>query len=43
MAYGVYFIPASAVGQQIGLGMTSMLTLIDYMLTIGSTLPRISY
>jgi hypothetical protein len=31
------------VGQQIGLGMTSMLTLIDYMLTIGSTLPRISY
>jgi Neurotransmitter-gated ion-channel ligand binding domain len=43
MAYGVYFIPASAVAQQIGLGMTSMLTLIAYMLTIGSTLPRISY
>ena len=43
MAYGVYFIPASAVGQQIGLGMTSMLTLIAYMLTVGSTLPRISY
>jgi hypothetical protein len=43
MAYGVYFVPASAVAQQIGLGMTSMLTLIAYMLTLGSTLPRISY
>jgi hypothetical protein len=43
MAYGVYFIPATAVAQQIGLGMTSMLTLIAYMLTLGSTLPRISY
>jgi hypothetical protein len=43
MAYGVYFIPASAVPQQIGLGTTSMLTLIAYMLTLGSTLPRISY
>jgi hypothetical protein len=43
MAYGVYFIPPSAVPQQIGLGMTSMLTLIAYMLTLGNTLPRISY
>lgn len=43
MAYGVYFIPASAVPQQIGLSMTAMLTLIAYMLTLGSTLPRISY
>ena len=43
MAYGVYFIPASAVPQQIGLGMTSMLTLIAYMLTLGGTLPRIGY
>jgi len=43
MAYGVYFVPASAVAQQIGLGMTAMLTLIAYMLTLGSTLPRISY
>jgi hypothetical protein len=43
MAYGVYFLPATAVAQQIGLGMTSMLTLIAYMLTLGSTLPRISY
>jgi hypothetical protein len=43
MAYGVYFIPASAVAQQIGLGMTGMLTLIAYMLSLGSTLPRISY
>jgi hypothetical protein len=43
MAYGVYFVPASAVAQQIGLGMTSMLTMIAYMLTLGSTLPRISY
>jgi hypothetical protein len=43
MAYGVYFIPASALPQQIGLGTTAMLTLIAYMLTLGSTLPRISY
>jgi hypothetical protein len=43
MAYGVYFVPASAFSQQIGLGMTSMLTLIAYMLALGSTLPRISY
>jgi neurotransmitter-gated ion-channel len=43
MAYGVYFIPGSAVAQQIGLGMTAMLTLIAYMLTLGGTLPRISY
>lgn len=43
MAYGVYYIPPSAVPQQIGLGTTSMLTLIAYMLTIASTLPRISY
>jgi hypothetical protein len=43
MAYGVYFIPASAMPQQIGLGMTAMLTLIAYMLTLGGTLPRIAY
>ncbi len=43
MAYGVYFIPSTALPQQIGLGTTAMLTLIAYMLTLGSTLPRISY
>jgi hypothetical protein len=43
MAYGVYFIPSAAVPQQIGLGTTAMLTLIAYMLTLGSTLPKISY
>lgn len=43
MAYGVYYIPPSAVPQQIGLGTTSMLTMIAYMLTLNSTLPRISY
>src|SRR4029077_9834789 len=43
MAYGVYFIPASAVAQQIGLGMTYMLTLIAYMLALGGGLPKISY
>jgi hypothetical protein len=43
MAYGVYFIPATSLPQQIGLGTTAMLTLIAYMLTLGSTLPRISY
>jgi hypothetical protein len=43
MAYGVYFIPGSALPQQIGLGTTAMLTLIAYMLALGSSLPRISY
>ena len=43
MAYGVYYIPAAAVAQQIGLGTTSMLTLIAYMLALGSTLPKIPY
>ena len=43
MAYGVYFIPDTAVPQQIGLGTTAMLTLIAFMLTLGSSLPRISY
>jgi hypothetical protein len=43
MAYGVYFIPAAAVAQQVGLSMTSMLTLIAYMLTLGGSLPRIAY
>jgi len=43
MAYGVYYIPATAVPQQIGLGTTAMLTTIAYMLTLGSTLPKISY
>jgi hypothetical protein len=43
MAYGVYFIPDTAVPQQIGLGTTAMLTLIAFMLTLGNSLPRISY
>jgi len=43
MAYTVYFIPPSGVAQQVGVGMTSMLTLIAYMLALGSSLPKISY
>jgi hypothetical protein len=43
MAYCVYYIPSSAASQQIGLGMTSMLTLIAYMLSLSSSLPKISY
>lgn len=43
MAYCVYFIPATAVAQQIGLSMTSMLTLIAYMLSLSGSLPKISY
>jgi hypothetical protein len=43
MAYGVYFIPVTAVAQQVGLAMTAMLTLIAYMLSLGGSLPRISY
>jgi hypothetical protein len=43
MAYGVYFIPPTAIPQKIGLGMTSMLTLIAYMMALTGSLPRISY
>jgi hypothetical protein len=43
MAYGVYYIPPNAAIPQLTLGTTSMLTLIAYMLTLGGTLPRISY
>jgi hypothetical protein len=43
MAYGVYFIPVTAVAQKIGLGMTSMLTLIAYMMALTGGLPKISY
>jgi hypothetical protein len=43
MAYGVYYIPTTAVPQQIGLGTTAMLTTVAYMLTLGSMLPKISY
>lgn len=43
MAYCVYYIPSSATAQQIGVGMTSMLTLIAYMLALGSSLPKIAY
>jgi hypothetical protein len=43
MAYGVYFIPMTAIAQKIGLGMTSMLTLIAYMMALTGSLPKISY
>jgi hypothetical protein len=43
MAYGVYFLPPAAIAQQVALGMTSMLTLIAYMLALGGSLPKISY
>jgi hypothetical protein len=43
MAYGVYYIPPTAIPQQVALSMTSMLTLIAYMLTLGNSLPKISY
>jgi hypothetical protein len=43
MAYTVYYIPPSAVAQQVGVGMTSMLTLVAYMLALGNSLPKISY
>jgi hypothetical protein len=43
MAYGVYYIPPNGVPQQVAVGMTSMLTPIAYMLTLGSSLPKISY
>jgi hypothetical protein len=39
----VYFIPSTAVAQQIGVGMTSMLTLIAYLLALSNSLPKISY
>jgi hypothetical protein len=43
MAYAVYWIPGTAAAQQLGIGMTSMLTLIAYMLALGNSLPKISY
>jgi hypothetical protein len=43
MGYGVYFLPPSATAPQVALGMTAMLTLIAYMLALGSTLPKIPY
>jgi hypothetical protein len=43
MAYSVYFIPPTGVPQQVAVGMTSVLTLIAYMLTLGNSLPKISY
>lgn len=43
MGYGVYFLPPAAAAQQVALGMTAMLTLIAYMLALGSSLPKIPY
>ena len=43
MAYTVYYIPPTAVAQQVAVGMTSMLTLIAYMLALSGSLPKISY
>ncbi len=43
MAYTVYFIPTASVGQQVAVGMTSMLTLIAFMLALNGSLPRIPY
>jgi len=43
MAYSVYYIPPAYVPQQVAVGMTSMLTLIAYMLALGSSLPKIAY
>ena len=43
MGYTVYFIPSTAVPQQVAMGMTSMLTLIAYMLALGNSLPKITY
>jgi hypothetical protein len=43
MAYTVYFIPPTNVAQQVAVGMTSMLTLVAYMLALGNSLPKISY
>jgi hypothetical protein len=43
MAYTVYWIPPTAAPQQVAIGMTSMLTLIAYMLALGGSLPKISY
>jgi Neurotransmitter-gated ion-channel ligand binding domain len=43
MSYLVYFIPPTMVPQQIGLGMTGILTTVAYMLTLTNGLPRIGY
>ena len=43
MAFSAYFIPPANVAQQIAVGMTSVLTLIAYMLALSNSLPKISY
>ncbi|GJM15012.1 MAG: hypothetical protein DHS20C13_03390 [Thermodesulfobacteriota bacterium] len=43
MSWAVFWIPPSQLGPQIGLSMTSMLTLIAYRFAIGHVVPDVSY
>jgi hypothetical protein len=43
MAYTVYYVPAKYSQEQIGVGMTAVLTLVAYMFAIRTSLPKIAY
>ena len=43
MSWAVFWIPPSQLGPQIGLSMTSMLTLIAYRFAIGHVVPNVAY
>ncbi len=43
MSWAVFWIPPSQLGPQIGLSVTSMLTLIAYRFAIGNVVPDVSY
>lgn len=43
MSWAVFWIPPSQLGPQIGLSMTSMLTLIAYRFAIGHVVPNVGY
>jgi len=43
MSWAVFWIPPSQLGPQIGLAMTSMLTLIAYRFAIGHVVPNVAY
>jgi Neurotransmitter-gated ion-channel ligand binding domain/Neurotransmitter-gated ion-channel transmembrane region len=43
MSWSVFWIPPSQIGPQIGLSVTSMLTLIAYRFAIGNVVPNVDY
>ena len=43
MSFSVFWIPPREIGTQVGLSVTSMLTLIAYRFAIGSIIPNVDY